>query len=105
MKRMHPLLRGFLLSALGLCAALWFFTAMHNLRQGQAQEGLEQLENALRRGAVACYAAEGVYPPTVDYLCEHYGVQVDESRYHVFYEIFAQNLMPQITVLERSHET
>ena len=49
---------------------------------------------------MACYAAEGVYPPTLDYLEQHYGIQVDETRYMVSYDIFASNLMPEITVLD-----
>jgi len=94
----------------GLCAAaavlallLWFFTAVGNLRADSGEMGREQLEAALRRSAAACYAAEGIYPPTLEYLTEHYGVQVEEEKYIVFYEIFASNLMPDITVLERGN--
>ncbi len=72
---------------------------MNSLDQGQGEEAQRQLEEALRRGCVACYAAEGIYPPNLDYLKERYGVQVDESRYTVFYSVFADNLMPDITVL------
>ena len=50
---------------------------------------------------MTCYASEGVYPPDLEYLKDHYGVQIDEERYTVFYERFAQNLMPDITVLEK----
>jgi hypothetical protein len=82
-----------------VCVLLWFFIALGRLGSGQTQEGKQQLETALRRAAVACYATEGIYPPTLDYLTEHYGIQIDRSRYSVFYEIFAENLMPQITVL------
>ena len=57
-------------------------------------------EEALRRGCVACYAAEGAYPPTLEYLQQHYGVQIDSRRYAVHYDIFAENLMPDITILE-----
>ena len=81
-------------------ALLWFFTAVSGLKTGEGEEGRQQLEDALRQAAVACYAAEGIYPPTLDYLTDHYGVQV-EDRYIVFYEIFAKNLMPEITVLEK----
>ena len=88
-----------LLPVLALVLLLWFFSALGHLGSGQAQEGRQQLETALRRAAVACYATEGIYPPTLDYLTEHYGIQIDRSRYSVFYEIFAENLMPQITVL------
>ena len=49
---------------------------------------------------MACYASQGVYPPDLDHLTEHYGIQIQEERYNVFYEIFADNLMPDITVVE-----
>lgn len=90
-----------LLPLAALILLLWFFSALHSLRGGQSEEGRQQLETALRRAAVACYAAEGIYPPDLDYLTGHYGVQVDETRYTVFYEIFAENRMPDITVLEK----
>ena len=97
--RSHRTVWRILIPVLAVCILLWFFTALGHLGTGQAQEGRQQLETALRRAAVACYATEGVYPPTLDYLTEHYGIQIDRSRYSVFYEIFAENLMPQITVL------
>ena len=60
-----------------------------------------QLEETLRRAAVACYAAQGAYPPDLSYIEEHWGVQIDRSRYAVFYQVEGSNLMPDITVLER----
>ena len=78
-----------------------FLSALRNLKQGYGEEGRQQLEDALRRAAVACYAAEGFYPPTLDYLVQNYGIQINEDRYTVFYEVFAENLMPEITVLEK----
>ena len=78
-----------------------FLSALGNLKQGYGEEGRQQLEDALRRAAVACYAAEGFYPPTLDYLVQNYGIQINEDRYTVFYEVFAENLMPEITVLEK----
>ena len=83
---------------------LLFFAALSNLEKGQRQEGREQLEEAVRRSAVACYAAEGIYPDDIAYLQEHYGIQIDEERYTVVYKVFASNLMPDITVLELDHE-
>lgn len=93
---------GVLLLPVAVAAVLLLFLAgLSNLDRDRSEEGRKQLEEALRRGAVACYAAEGIYPPDLEYLEEHYGVQVDEERYAVFYEVFASNLMPDITVLER----
>ena len=62
---------------------------------------MQQLEEALRRAAVACYAAEGVYPPNLAYMQERYGVQIDSKRYAVSYVNIADNLMPDITILEK----
>ena len=83
-----------------LVILLLFSTALSNLQAGRISEGRQQLEDAVRRSAVACYAAEGIYPPNVEYLEEHYGIQVDRERYTVMYEVFASNLMPDVTVLE-----
>lgn len=79
---------------------LALFTALSNLESGQSAEARAQLEDAIHRAVVSCYATEGFYPPTLDYVEEYYGIQIDSSRYAVFYEIFAENLMPDITVLE-----
>lgn len=89
-----------MLPVVAAAALLCFATALNSLDQGRAEEDMRQLEETLRRGCVACYAAEGVYPPDLDYLKEHYGLQVDEARYTVRYSAFAENLMPDITVLE-----
>ena len=93
--------KGFLALVLAAAVALLFLSALRNLDIGRAEAGRRQLEEALRRSAVACYAAEGFYPPSVEYLQQHYGLQIDESRYIVFYEVFAENLMPEITVLRK----
>ena len=97
---MLSLLGGLLVPVVAVAAVLCFATALDSLDSGRAEEDLRQLEKTLRQGCVACYAAEGVYPPDIDYLKEHYGLQVDEERYTVRYSAFAENLMPDITVLE-----
>ena len=84
----------------GLMVLLCFLTGVSNLSLGQSQEDQLQLEEAVRRAAVACYAAEGFYPPDLEYMKEHYGLQIDSERYTVVYEVFGTNLMPDITILE-----
>lgn len=80
-----------------VCVAL----AVSRLETGREAQGKRQLEEALRRTAVSCYALEGFYPPDVAYMRSHYGLQYDERAYTVHYSVFASNLMPDITVLER----
>jgi len=82
-------------------AFVCFVVLLLRLDEGQDEERRRQLEETLRLSAAACYAAEGIYPPTLAYLEEHYGVQIDTGRYAVFYDIFAENLMPEITVVKR----
>ena len=94
-------LRGLLGPAAAVLVVLCFLSAVSNLERGRDQESKRQLEDALRRSCVACYAAEGVYPPDLAYLEEHYGVQIDEERFTVSYVVFGSNLMPDITVVEQ----
>lgn len=89
-----------------LCAGIlvFFVAAVSGLKDGNGAEEKEQLEEAIRRSVITCYAAEGAYPPNFTYVKEKYGIMVDESRYLVVYDVFAENLMPDITVLERNYE-
>ena len=94
------ILKGVLLPAAVICIILFFAAATNSLDGGRQGESLRQLNQALRRASVACYAAEGAYPPNLEYLQEHYGVQIDDTKYTVYYAVIADNLMPDITVLE-----
>jgi hypothetical protein len=78
-----------------------FLSSVSELSEGHSREDRERLEDALRRAAVACYCVEGAYPPDLKYLEERYGIQIDRQRYTVSYVPVAENLMPDITVLEK----
>ena len=92
----------FLIPVVVLAVILCFLSGISSLTQGRAEEDKLQLETAVRKAAVACYAAEGFYPPDLEYLQEQYGVQVDNKRYTVVYDAFGTNLMPDITILEQT---
>lgn len=64
-------------------------------------QGTAALKNAVMRSAVQCYAVEGYYPEDLNYLTDHYGLQINHERYIVVYEAFASNLPPQVTVLQK----
>lgn len=104
MKHIFKLMKGLLLPLGAVAILLCFATALDSLDSGREDESMHQLEEALRRGCVACYAAEGIYPPTLEYLTDHYGIQVDTDRYVVSYTPIASNLMPDITVLRLSEQ-
>ena len=77
-------------------------TAAGNLSRGSKAEEKQYLEDALRSAAVSCYASEGFYPPDLAYIKEHYGVQINEEDFKVFYSVFAENIMPDINVVVRN---
>ena len=70
-----------------------------DLAQGTAET--EIVKDAIRNAAVTCYAVEGAYPDSVDYLREYYKLAYDETRYFVTYDAFASNRIPDIYVTER----
>lgn len=100
-KALYKRFLGMLILGLVVCFILFFLMALANLGSGKALEDKSQLEDALHRAAVCCYAIEGAYPPDLAYLVENYGVQIDTDRFTVSYELYASNLMPDITVLDR----
>ena len=82
-----------------LAALLCMTLAVSRLETGRQAQGKQQLEQALLKACVACYAAEGCYPPSLEHLQTYYGVQINTEVFTVKYEVFASNLMPEITVL------
>ena len=64
-------------------------------------EGLRILEESLHRAVVMNYAIEGRYPQSLEYIVNNFGIHIDETRFIVHYTIFASNILPNITVIER----
>lgn len=94
-----PTVLGLLLFA---AVAVWMIQGVREAAEVSDREGLRMAEQAVRQAAVSCYALEGAYPATYEDLKSRSGIAVDEGKYVVFYEIFASNIMPDITVLERT---
>lgn len=93
-------LPGYLFSILLLGLILYLFIGSVGAMQNRTQEDqLKALTEAIRRASVQCYSIEGRYPPSVEYLEENYAVVIDRNRYNVFYDGWASNVMPDITVL------
>ena len=57
------------------------------------------LADALRRASVSCYAIEGRYPPSLEYLVSNYGILLNEAQFTVFYDVYGDNRAPSITVV------
>lgn len=98
-KRKSPV-PGYLLSLVVFAALLIILLFSINVMADRTDaDKLNALSDAVRRASVQCYAIEGRYPPSVEYLEEHYGIVIDRSHFNVFYDGWASNIMPDITVL------
>lgn len=63
--------------------------------------GTQAAEEAVRRAALSCYAFEGSYPESYEYLKEHYPPGISETLFDVHYIAIAPSLMPEITAVRR----
>lgn len=93
-----PLVLGLLLFA---AVAVWMVRGVREAAQVSDQEGLRMAQEAVERAVVSCYSLEGVYPATYEDLKAKSGLAIDEEKYIVFYDIFASNIRPSVTVVER----
>ena len=98
----NSILAAILMPTVCVAVLLFFLSGISNVSRSRDGEEKRRLEDAIRRNAVACYAAEGMYPPDLEYLEEHYGIQINRERFDVIYQPIAENLMPDITVIEKS---
>ena len=79
-------------------AGVWLLVSRVGTASGTAQT--QFVTEAVHNAALTCYAVEGAYPTSLEYLRKHYGLAYDQSRYLVRYDAFGSNLMPDISVTE-----
>ena len=78
-----------------------FILLINSLTATSGDQETRLVYDAVKNAALTCYAVEGTYPESLDYLREHYKLAYNSERFVVEYDAFASNLMPTITVLER----
>lgn len=65
------------------------------------EESIAALKAAVERSARQCYVVEGFYPPSLEYLEENYGLQINTDEFVVVYDVFASNISPDVRVVKR----
>lgn len=91
------------LTFVGLLVAFLFGITSVNRTTIEKQQ--ESLQTAIERDVLHCYAVEGFYPPSLDYIKEHYGLIYDEETFFVDYKPVGSNIMPDITILRMGKES
>lgn len=98
--------RGIVITVVIFVAVILLFSVMMSRTSSSAdREQAQLLETAIRNAAVTNYAVEGNYPATLDEIVNNYGVIIDDDRFIVRYDVFAQNIMPTITVVFKGEST
>ena len=81
-----------------LSAFVFFANSVSNTNTAREKE---ILQNAIERSITQCYALEGTYPGSLNYLEENYGLFYNKDRFFVDYQYIGGNLRPDITIIER----
>ncbi len=87
-----------LISLMILLIAYWGLVSLDGTNETLQTQ---TLTDAITRSCTHSYATNGAYPTSIDEIVETYGIQIDEDRYIVHYEVFAPNILPDITVISR----
>ncbi len=103
-RQSHPIPKAFVSLCAFLLILLLFLEGISSLSVSTRQRQKESLENAIMRDITYCYAMEGNYPESLDYLKEHYGLTYDEDVFFVDYRISGSNIRPDVTIIEKGDE-
>ena len=100
-KMSHPL-RNLLLS-LGFFLAIFFscIFCLNLISRESSEEEIATLKQAILKSVAHCYAIEGTYPESLEELKEEYGITYDSDKYFVDYQIWGENIMPDITIIKK----
>lgn len=84
----------FIALAIAILIAMWRIST--GLRSSHDEEQSKIAEEAIIRAAVQCYALEGRYPSSLEYLETNYGLALNREKYVYHYRAVAENIMPEI---------
>ena len=101
-------INGFALSIVAFIVILVaFMFIISGISEDTTERQQEALETAIERSIISCYCVEGTYPPSLDYIKDHYGLTYDTDQFFVDYKAIGSNIFPDVTVIykgDRSDE-
>lgn len=81
-----------------LVVLTYFYGRISDMSEEVKTGDVEILQEKIEDAIITCYALEGSYPESIEYIEKHYGVVIDHKKYFVDYENDMVNLKPQVTV-------
>lgn len=102
MKKKIWLLRGIVVTLVAcILIAVVFAVSMGDVSAKLTGTQSSTISAMIDRTIVTCYAVEGRYPPSLEYLEENYGLTLDKKTYDYEYSIIAHNIRPTVEVTRR----
>ena len=78
--------------------AVFAVIMVNNAQSTSDEEALRATRDNVIRAVVSCYAYEGSYPDSIEYLEENYSLVVNKDKYLIYYQKIADNLMPSVVI-------
>ncbi len=76
----------------------FFYSQIGDLSKEMSSSNVDAVSQAIENAVITCYAIEGSYPESIEYIEKHYGVVIDYDRFYVDYSIIAGNVKPAVAV-------
>ena len=87
-----------------IIAVVLIIPAAVSARKEETQESVRSITETVQERALQCYEIEGAYPSSLSYLEENYGLTLNQEDYLVVYKPVAENLPPEVRVIEREKQ-
>lgn len=78
-----------------------FMNGLTSVSDSTLEKQEESLQKAVNHIVTQCYAVEGTYPPSLDYLENHYGLTYNHDLFFIDYQAYGINMYPDITILRK----
>lgn len=95
---MKKILSGAIIAVIVIALAAAAVVGFGSVSSGTSLRSVTAAEDAARRSAALCYAVEGRYPESIEYLAQNYGLYMNNEKYVYHYRFLGDNLMPEIAV-------
>ena len=81
---------------------IFIYLSFQSVQKSTENNRQDSLDKTLKRGILECYALEGHYPKSLDYLVENYHIIYNKDEFDIQYEIFASNIMTNVTIIKKN---
>lgn len=70
----------------------------NNIQNSANDRDLNRIKENIKEGIIECYAIEGHYPDSIEYLKNNYGLYLNDDSYQIHFRYLGSNIMPEYAV-------